>query len=200
MAEIKDKDFGSYHIASELEYEHARSGFFSFIVNDIDNLVRSDFGEEEPEDSDKIKDGVEKLKLSVIKVNVPHFSTTTIETRRGNSVVKYAGVPTFNSGEITVQDYLGLSGKSILMAWQALTYDVINDKGGRAKNYKKNCTLIEYTQDYKKVRSWDLIGCWPSEISEAEFDKSADSERTITATIQFDRAIMHDESEETFLA
>lgn len=193
MPEIKDKDFGAYHIASELEYEHARTGFFSFIVNDIDNLVRSDFGEEEPEDSDTIKQGVEKLKLSVIRATIPHFETNVIETRRGNSVSKYAGVPTFNNGEIVVEDYIGLSGKSILMAWQALTYDVINDKGGRAKNYKKNCTLIEYTQDYKKIRTWDLIGCWPSALSEDAYDKTNDGERTITATIQFDRAVMHDE-------
>lgn len=193
MPQIKDKDFGAYHIASELNYEHARTGFFSFIVNDIDNLVRSDFGEEEPADSDIIRQGVEKLKLSVIRANVPHFETQTIETRRGNSVVKYAGTPTFNGGEIVVEDYIGLDGKSILMAWQALTYDVVNDLGGRARNYKKNCTLIEYTQDYKKIRSWDLIGCWPSALSEDAYDKTADSERTITATIQFDRAIMHDE-------
>ena len=193
MPEIKDKDFGSYHIASELGYEHTRTGFFSFIVNDIDNLVRSDFGEEEPEDADIIKQGVEKLKLSVIRATIPHFETNVLESRRGNSVVKYAGVPSFNGGEIVVEDYLGLNGKSILMAWQALTYDVINDLGGRAKNYKKNCTLIEYTQDYKKIRTWDLIGCWPSALSEDAYDKTNDGERTITATIQFDRAVMHDE-------
>lgn len=198
MPEVKGKDFGAYHIASELGYEHTRTGFFSFIVNDIDNLVRSDFGEEEPENSDIIKEGVEKLQLSVIKANVPHFETNVIETRRGNSMAKYAGVPTFNSGEIVVEDYIGLGGKSILMAWQALTYDVINDKGGRAKNYKKNCTLIEYTQDYQKIRSWDLIGCWPSSLSEDAYDKTADGERTVTATIQFDRAVMHDENMEIF--
>lgn len=190
---IEDKDFGTYHLASQTEYEHARTGFFSFIVNDIDNLVKSDFGEEEPEESDIIVGGVESLKLSVIKASVPHFSTEVITTRRGNSVVKYAGTPTFDSGEIVVEDFIGLNGKSILMAWQALTYDVINDKGGRAKNYKKNCTLIEYDQAYRKIRSWDLIGCWPSKINEENFDKTADGERQITATIEFDRAIMHDE-------
>ena len=70
--------------------------------------------------------------------------------RRGNSVIKYAGNPTFPEGSLQVQDFVGLKVKSILMAWQALAYDVVNDKGGRAADYKKKGTLIEYTHDHEK--------------------------------------------------
>ena len=58
------------------------------------------------------------------------------------------------------------------------------------KDYKKTCTLIEYTQDFEQIRSWTLYGCWISALSEDAFDKESDGKRQITATIEYDRAEM----------
>ena len=60
------------------------------------------------------------------------------------------------------------------------------------KDYKKNCTLIEYTQDYEQVRSWTLYGCWISGLDEDGFDRENDGKRAITATIEYDRAVMNE--------
>lgn len=183
------------HISTNLaNYEAARSGFFSLIVDDIDNIVSAAYtgNPSAAADSDKIgKQAQEILKLNVIKAPVPHFSLKAEEYRRGNDVVKFAGVPTFDSGSITVDDVVGLDTKSILMAWQGLAYNVHTRKGGRMKDYKKNATLIEYTQDFEQIRSWTLYGCWISKIDEDPFDKSNDGKRQITATIEYDRAIMN---------
>lgn len=182
------------HISSNLaNYEAARTGFFSLIVDDIDNIVNAAFSGD-PRDaaaSDKIARAQETLKLNVIKAPVPHFSLATLEYRRGNDQVKFAGVPTFDAGDITVDDVVGMDTKSILMAWQALAYNVYTRKGGRMKDYKKTATLIEYTQDFEQVRSWTIYGCWVSKISEGEFDKENDGKRQITATIEYDRAEMN---------
>ena len=165
------------HISNNLAiYEAARTGFFSLIVDDIDNIISAAFSGE-PGDataSDKIARAQENLKLNVIKAPVPHFSITPLEYKRGNDTVKFAGVPEFQSGDITVDDVVGLDTKSILMAWQALAYNVHTRKGGRMKDYKKNCTLIEYTQDFVQVRRWTLYGCWISKITEGEFVKEYD--------------------------
>jgi hypothetical protein len=59
-------------------------------------------------------------------------------------------------------------------------------------DYKKNCTLIEYTQDYEQVRSWTLYGCWVKGLSEDSFDRENDGKRAITATIEYDRAVMNE--------
>jgi hypothetical protein len=183
------------HISTNLaNYEAARTGFFSLIVDDIDNIVKASYSGDPSAaaDSDKIARAQEILKLNVLKAPVPHFSLKAEEFRRGNDVVKFAGVPTFESGgDITVDDVVGLDTKSILMAWQALAYNVYTRKGGRMKDYKKNCTLIEYTQDYEQVRSWTLYGCWISKISEDPFDKENDGHRKISATIEYDRAEMN---------
>ena len=181
------------HISTNLaNYEAARSGFFSLIVDDIDNIVKASYtgDHKSATASDKIAQAQEYLKLNVTGAPVPHFSLQKQSYRRGNDVVNFAGVPEFSDGEITVDDVVGIDTKSILMAWQGLAYNVHTRKGGRMKDYKKNCTLIEYTQDFEQVRSWTLYGCWISNITEDSFNKEQDGKRAIRATIVYDRAEM----------
>jgi hypothetical protein len=97
---------------------------------------------------------------------------------------------------LVVDDVVGLDTKSVLMAWQGLTYNVHSRKGGRMVNYKKTCTLVEYTQDYEQIRSWTLYGCFISALSEESFDRNNDGPRQITATIEYDRAVMELPKEE----
>jgi hypothetical protein len=182
------------HISTNLaNYEAARTGFFSLIVDDIDNIVSAAYSGNPADaaDSDKIARAQEILKLNVVSAPVPHFKVNTLSYKRGNDTVNFAGVPEFNSGTITVDDVVGLDTKSILMAWQALTYNVYTRKGGRMKDYKKNCTLIEYTQDFEQVRSWTLYGCFITEITEDDFNKENDGKRQIKANIIYDRAEMN---------
>ena len=172
-----DESLRAQHISTNLaNYEAARSGFFTFIVNDLDNIIRADYtGDRSNEDSiapsSRIANAEEVLKLNVTQASIPHFSLEPLQYRRGNDVV-------------------GLDTKSILMAWQALAYDVKTGRGGRMADYKKNCTLIEYTQDFEQIRSWKLYGCWVSDIGEDAFDKESDGKRKLTATIQYDKAEM----------
>lgn len=182
------------HISTNLaNYEAARTGFFSLIVDDIDNIVNAAFGGDPKDatDKDRIARAQEVLKLNVVSAPVPHFSIKKLSYTRGNDQVHFAGVPEFNSGDIKVDDVVGLDTKSILMAWQALAYNVYTRKGGRMKDYKKNATLVEYTQDFVQVRSWTLYGCFITDIKEGDFDKENDDKRQITASISYDRAEMN---------
>ena len=185
------------HISTNLaNYEAARSGFFSLIVDNIDNIIRATYtgGETNPSKvaaGDKIAQAQEILKLNVTGAPVPHFQLKKESYRRGNDVVNFAGTPEFNDGEITVDDVVGMDTKSILMAWQGLAYNVHTRKGGRMKDYKKNATLIEYTQDFEQIRSWTLYGCWISNITEDNFNKEQDGKRAVRATIVYDRAVMN---------
>jgi hypothetical protein len=182
------------HISTNLaNYESARTGFFSLIVDDIDNIIKASYSgaADAAADSDKIARAQEVLKLNVTKAPVPHFTLGVNKFKRGNDTVTFAGTPEFTSGNIVVDDVVGMDTKSILMAWQALAYNVHTRKGGRMKDYKKNCTLIEYTQDFEQVRSWTLYGCWISSISEGDFDKENDGKRQITAKLEYDRAEMN---------
>lgn len=184
-------------IASNLaSFEAARSGFFTFIVDNLDGITKANFsGNGEPAEADRIANAQEYLALNVVKTSVPHFTIQPLMYQRGNEVIKMAGKPEWGDDSITVDDVVGLDTKSILMAWQNLAYNVNTRKGGRMKNYKKTCTLCEYTQDYEMVRSWTLYGCWISALQEGDFDKENDGKRQVTATIQYDRAIMNIEND-----
>ena len=195
-----DPSLTGAHIADNLAaYEAARNAFFTFYVTgantpDANGVTFTDKLYEKT--SGVFKSRITKenllsnLSLNITKSSVPQFSLTTLEYTRGNDKVKFAGIPTFDAGTLAVDDVVGLDTKTILMAWKELAYDPITRKGGRMKDYKKNCTLIEYTQDFEQVRSWTLYGCWISKINEGDFDKENDGKRQITATIEYDRAEM----------
>ena len=190
MANIND-GLSAYHLSTGTHraYQPAKKNFFEFIVEDLDNLLKPGVEVDLAEDSDDITNGQEVIRLTVNKAPVPHFELNDIEIRKGNSVVHYAGTPTFSDGTLEVDDMIGAQSKAVLEAWQNLAYNVVTDKGGRAIDYKKNATLIEYTSDHVKVRSWKLIGCWVKDISEDPYDKTNDDLRRVTGTIRYDRAI-----------
>lgn len=186
------------HISTETykSWEAARTGFFSLIVpKELNDFAKPIFDSNtgDPGTNDKLSNygqADEAIRLNVLTADVPHFSLEVLQYKRGNEVVKFAGVPTFEAGTVKVDDVIGQHTKDILMAWQARAYDVYTGKGGRMSSYKYDCNLVEYTQDYRPIREWLLKGCWISALSEDAFDKENDGKRAISATVQYDRAIM----------
>lgn len=178
---------GTYNLADNPNlYEIARSNNFEFIISDFDNLQPASSNDS---NMTKLQKGQEVIRMSVTRTSVPHFTQDVIRVRRGNNEIKYAGVPSFGEGSLVVNDYIGAGTKDYLMAWQNLSYNVITEKVGLVQDYKKNCTLIEYSPDYQVVRSWTLYGCWISGLSEDDFDSdNGNSTRRVTATIQYDHA------------
>jgi len=197
-----DQSLNTTHISSNLnQYEHARSSFFVFQVapDQLTNLVHPDFDTSsgEPDASNKYdsRQASDYLRLNVVKASVPNFTIETHTYRRGNDVVKSASTPTFKDGSITVDDVVGLHVKDILYSWLYLAYDPHTRKGGRMADYKKTCMLLEYTQDYKLIRHWELEGCFITGIDEGEFDRENDNTRQLTVSISYDRAMMYPEND-----
>lgn len=196
---MMDKSLNTTHISTNLrDYEAARNSFFVFEIdsNQLTNLYRPDFNPDTGEasiDEGTLYDGAkaaEAIRLNVVKTSVPNFTVEVLEYRRGNDVVKFAGVPTFKDGTIVVDDVVGMETKNILYAWQYLAYNPSTRKGGRMKDYKKTCTLMEYTQDYELIRTWNLEGCFVTGIDEGDFDRESDGKRQLTVSIAYDRAEM----------
>ena len=180
---------GSYHLADNPElYEIQRDNNFEFIVTGIDNIMR--VGAEPGDESPTIENASQTLRFSVVTSSIPMFTPEVLTIRRGNSVMKFAGAPTFNDGTLAVNDFIGADTKSTLMAWQNLSYNVKTERVGNMKDYKKTCYLCEYTPDYKLVRTWKMLGCWVSGLSEGDFNMESGGKKTITATISFDKAFM----------
>ena len=183
------ENIGAYHLADNPAlYEPQRRNNFRFLITDIDGILRP--GATGENDTDSLVNAQKYIDMAVVSQTVPTFTQSVIEIRRGNSVMKAAGIPTFNEGSLVVKDYIGADTKSILMAWQNLSYNVETEKVGRMSAYKKDCYLIEYDPDYKMVHQWLLKGCWISGIQMQEYTNESGDEQSITATIQYDKAFL----------
>ena len=183
-----DMPHGVYHLANHPElFEIARNNNFEFLVDFKDQpLIRQ--GMATTDTGATITNAQELLRLSTDGSSVPHFSQKPIQIKRGNNTLNYAGTPEWSGHTIKVIDFLGVEAKEILMAWQALSYDIRTEKVGLVSDYKKTASLLEYSPDYQLIRRWKLFGCWVSEIREDEFRSDADGKREITATIIYDKA------------
>lgn len=189
---VNNTGVGSYHLADNPNlYEPSRNHAFKFVLNEkLNTLLAANVNAEKPNDYDYLTDICETITLSVDEASVPHFELEVLSIKRGNSVVKYAGAPTWSEGSLKLNDFVGARTKDKLMAWNALAYDAGADVVHLGENYKHDCTLIEYTGDFSRViRSWTLKGCWLRSITEADFSHADNGLRTINATIVFDRAI-----------
>lgn len=189
-----DESLNTRHISDNLQnYEAARSAFFVFYVSpdQLTNLykINANKDAENVATYDNAK-SADALRLNVVKASVPNFTINTLDYRRGNDVVHAAGVPEFATGSIVVDDVVGLDTKSLLYSWLYLAYDPKTRRGGRMYEYKKDAVLIEYTQDYEKLRTWKIYGCFITSIDEGEFDRENDSKRQLTVNFIFDRAEM----------
>ena len=186
IGNVSQISHGAYVLADNPNlYEIQRSNNFEFVVMDINNIVRAGMPDLK---ANRIANAQEILRLSVVSAPIPHFSQGVIPVRRGNSTLKFAGVPEFSAGTVTVNDYIGADTKAILMAWQNLSYNVQTEKVGLVGDYKKDAYLIEYTPDMQIVRQWKLHGCWISNLSESEYNSDGNDKHQITVTIEYDRA------------
>ena len=183
-------EFGVYHLADNpAQYQPVRTNNFRFIVQGLDRLLR--VGGNENDANDYITNGTEIIDFSVVSFDVPHFSQDEIAISRGNSKVYFAGVPSFREGSLVINDFAGADGKSVLEAWQALSYDVVNDTIASSDKYKIDAMVFEYLPDNTLLRYWELKGCWVKGIQETGWSNESAGKKTLTATIRYDRAIPH---------
>ena len=185
-----EKQLAIYHMTSNPEmYEVQRKNTFEFVVPNLEDLLRA--GANGTEENAYIKDVGEVLRLSIAANPIPHFSQESIQVKRGNMTMKYAGVPTFPEGSFRFRDFIGLNTKEALMAWQNLSFNLDTGAVGSltSTNYKKDCYLLEYTPDFKTVvRTWKLYGCWISNLSEGPYSYDDGGMNEIEVTIQYDYA------------
>ena len=164
---------GAYHLASNpTKYEPQTGNAFEFLV----------YGLREGDQ--------EAIRMQVVSFPRPYFSLEKKTIRKGNSVITYAGLPTFSEGNLVIKDYIGSKGRSSVEYWQSLAYDVENDRSGRLADYKKNCDVMEYTPDFQThLGTWHLYGCWVQNLAENDFDNTQKDDKNVTATVCFDKAI-----------
>ena len=189
---INNLGLNAEHISANLQqYEAARTGFFTLLLpEELNQKILEKVASTFNRLTELPVNPTDAIRLNVVRTTVPGYSLEPLVYSRGNEKIKFAGVPTWKDGSITVDDVIGMDTKAVLLAWKELAYDTKSRKGGRMADYKYDTTLVEYTQDYEIVRTWILKGSWCSDVDDADFDKENDGKRQAGATIQYDRAEM----------
>lgn len=180
----------AFHMIDNLDiYEPHRSNIFQLIVTNLGSLLKPGSTGQVP--TDYITDGQDVLRLSVVTASIPDPTINVMSVRRGNSVMKAAGLPTFDDGSVTLREYEGTDAANVLYAWKQLAYNQETDTIGKMSAYKKDCYLVEYNVDKTEiVRQYLLKGCWVSSISREALTVESEGPRTITVTMPFDTAKM----------
>lgn len=174
---------GTYYLTDNpTHYEIQRTNNFVFYINGLSGSLNI------PQNSYAAANAEDVIRVSVSKASVPHFKQSPIAVKRGNNTMKFAGAPEFDSGSLTLNDFIGAGTKDVLLAWQSKAYDVRTEKVGLASDYKRDAYLLEYTPDYQLVRTWKLMGCWISGLSEDPYSHDSADKHTIEATIEYDKA------------
>ena len=81
-------------------YEPQRTNHFEFQVTGLSNLPKY-VGYDYLNDSNgaSVSNAEEDIRIAVDKAFIPTFQQSVLSVQRGNSTIKYAGKPSFNSGQ-----------------------------------------------------------------------------------------------------
>lgn len=183
---------GAWHLAQDSLFEVSRNNNYELLVFGLDKLLPAGIDESTATEDDYITGGRDIIRLSVVSCSVPNFTQDEIEISYGNTKFYAAGRPSFSEGKVVVNDYIGKNGKSLLQAWQRLSFDAtqITQGIGEMADYKKNAQLVEWDPGFKKiVRIWNIYGLWVKGLDEPEYSYESGDKRQVTATLRYDYAV-----------
>jgi hypothetical protein len=126
------------------------------------------------------------LELVIQKAFLPSVSLNVLDLRHGNDSKKFAGVATWNGGQMSIIDTLSKDELNAVLAWFKSTYDWTNAAVGVAKDYKKTGFITEYAADGKFTRQWKVEGMWISNIDLGALDASSGELKEVALTIEID--------------
>lgn len=126
------------------------------------------------------------LELIIQRAFLPKVSLNVLEMRHGNDAKKFAGVATWEGGQITILDTLKRDELDALLEWFKATYNWATGQVGYAGDYKKEGYISEYAADGKFMRKWAVEGMWISDLDPGELDASQGEMKQISFTIQID--------------
>ena len=165
-------ELGAMHMSANRSFEVQRTNHFEVIFEGFDEDV---------------------FPLAVTSASLPNSSNDPIELPYGNSKVKVAGQATTEDVSLTMKDFITADTEKKLLEWRKKVYDPQTQKVGWAEDYKKNGRVYLFGPDGTVIRTWRLLGCWPTSFESSEFSYDGSDKREITMTISVDNAYIERE-------
>lgn len=161
---------GASHFASDSAYEVQRTNHFEVIISGLTAEA-------------------EKIRMLVESVKIPSINLDTTELKQGNETVKVATNPSFDGGDISLKDAIGVDLEMAMWNWFTSVYDPNTGLMGLVTEYKKVMRLIQYSPNGATSRTWKCMGCFPTSYDAGELTYASPDKKLISATISVDKAI-----------
>jgi hypothetical protein len=133
---------------------------------------------------------VDKFRFVCRSAEIPESSTASIEVPYFGRKIKVAGERTFGDWGVTVMNDEDFSVRAMFETWSnALNRLVSNvrDPGVARENYKTNLEVVQYGKDGTKIRSYEIVGAFPTQIGNIGLDwDSASQVETFSVNFSYD--------------
>ena len=159
---------GAEFMSADYRYEVQRTNNFEVVLDGMDDAFT----------------------LAVESAPSPSINNDPIELAYGNANVKVAGAATYDDFEITCKDFIDADMEAYLYEWRGQVYDPKSDRIGWAKDYKRDGYLHQYSPDGTCIRSWRIIGAWPTNFNGGDFAYDGADKKVITMTLAIDKAFL----------
>lgn len=116
---------------------------------------------------------VQKFRFTCQAASLPQSRVDSIDVPYFGRKIKVAGNRTFNDWEVTIQNDEDFSVRSLFELWSnAINRMVANvmDPAVDESGYKVDLTVEQLAQNGELLRSYSIIGAFPTDISEMELD------------------------------
>lgn len=156
--------YGASHFTDNANWEPQRDSHWELVIN-LSELVFPDKMNSSRRSFTQNDSNI--IRLAVQTVSLPALSVTAQSIKRGNEQVFIATNPTVGgSVSLTCIDSIGYDIQNMLLDWFRLIYNFDGDKlMGLAVNYKTTASLLVFAPDASVMRSWDVYGLFPTNIS-----------------------------------
>jgi len=179
--------YGAYHMIGNDNWEPQRTNNFEIHIYGLEQLTSVDKSIKMPANSNKF------LTLATKSVGDLGLNVGILDVDYGNNKVHFAGKPDYSSLSVTFNDFVGLETERIIAAWHKLVYNPKTQQVGRASVYKKTAHLLEFSPDGDYRKTWEIYGCFPSDISYGGYDQAGGNTREISVTLSIDYALPLDD-------
>lgn len=128
------------------------------------------------------------LTLSVVSGSLPSESNNPIQVQYGNTNIKIAGTYEIQAGTLVVRDIIQKDVEQLIEEWRSTVFNKETDAVGFAADYKKQARVTQFAPDGTYERVWKIEGVWPSSVQYGEVSQDNNSVKTISITLEYDKA------------
>lgn len=134
-----------------------------------------------------VDDSDTTLKFALQSFTTPKQENAILEENYLNEKRRYAGPMTVGEIDVVLKDYVDNHVAFLCWQWRMEVYDPFTGKIGLARNYKKPGRIRMYSPEGSIERTYQLIGCWPSNLDIGDYDHTAEEGILITMTVVIDK-------------